>query len=173
MSLRKIAARSALVAAGVLASVALMAAPSWAETGIGANAKRCGTYHGALLAQDGSSFTSTAACAKYAAKGGQVVGVNAVAGPVVGGEFTETCSGFGLKPAEPFELNFSCGGLYGATHVVFFAGETAVGADGTVSQDSLVAPCESEGSKLSALEVLTFTAEGEHIQQDFAPPAGC
>jgi hypothetical protein len=50
MSLRRIAARAALAATGVLASAALMAAPSWAEPGFpnpkGGNSNQAMACHG-------------------------------------------------------------------------------------------------------------------------------
>ena len=59
MSIRRIGTRTVVAGLGVFASLALMAAPSWAaEGGNSANAKLCqpGGYPGALLAQDGSAF---------------------------------------------------------------------------------------------------------------------
>jgi hypothetical protein len=51
-----------------------------------------------LLAQDGSAFKNAGQCTSHGAQGGQIAGVNIVAGPVSGGIFTATYCGFGLKP---------------------------------------------------------------------------
>lgn len=75
MSIRRIGARAALVAVGVLVSVALMVSPSSAANGgNSANAARCEQEYGVLVAQDGSTFKNAGACTSYAAKGG-VLGV--------------------------------------------------------------------------------------------------
>jgi hypothetical protein len=68
MSLRRIAARSALAAAGVLASAALMAAPTWAETNNkGGNSNQAMACHGTaweslINPETGKVFTSHDLC---------------------------------------------------------------------------------------------------------------
>src|SRR5262249_9862232 len=86
MPIGRIGTRAVVVGLGVLTSLALMAAPSWAaKGGNDGNAKLCGPggYPGALLAQDGSVFKNAGKCSSYAAKGGQIVGVNAAAGAMI------------------------------------------------------------------------------------------
>jgi hypothetical protein len=160
--------RAVVVGLGVLA---LMAAPSWAaKGGNSANAALCapGGYAGALLAQDGSAFTNEGKCTSYAAKGGQLVGVNAVGEPPVGGSFNEVCSGFGL--AGP---NALCGAQYIGTNttIVKLVGGP-VEASGTWSF-SISFPCVEQGIKVTGLLVEGNTAEGALVERGFPPPSGC
>jgi hypothetical protein len=102
MSIGTIGVRVAVVGLSVLAPTALVAAPTWAaKGGDSANAKLCesGGYPGVLLAQDASTFKDAGKCTSYAAKDGQLVGIDAVAEPPAEGSFEETCTGFGLKPS--------------------------------------------------------------------------
>ena len=72
MSAGRIGTRAALVAVGVLASVLLMAAPSWAaKPGNSPNAKLCqkGKWE-TLVNGEGHLFKSEAECVAYGAKGG-------------------------------------------------------------------------------------------------------
>jgi hypothetical protein len=173
MSLGRIGSRAAVVGLGVLASLAVMAAPSWAaKGGNSANAKLCepGGYPGVLFNQHAETFKNEGKCTSYAAKGGRLVGVDAVAEPAVAGEFAETCSGFGLKPVSPFVNNFGCGAVYeGAIDRT----DVSVAADGTASA-SVTLPCtEQFGNKVSALVVFAETAEGTFFGREFPPPSGC
>jgi hypothetical protein len=68
MSVRRIGARAALVAAGVLASVALMAAPSWAiKEGNSSQSHLCAKGGWATAAPAGGPFASQDACVSYTA----------------------------------------------------------------------------------------------------------
>jgi hypothetical protein len=170
MSVGTIGTRAAVVGLGVLVSVALMAAPSWAakekETGLCAR----GAYPGTLFAQDGSAFKSTRACAKYVAKGGQLGGLDAVAGPPVSGSFKETCTGFGLAPSTTVTQAYRCGATYSNGD---FTGQYGpVGADGTWSV-STNPPCTLLGAKVVSLQVLVSDLEGSTVEREFPPPSGC
>jgi hypothetical protein len=167
MSIGRIAASTAVVGVGVLASWALTAGPSWAAKEPNENAKLCREYPGALFAQDGSAFTSIKACAKYVVKDGQLGGVDAVAEPPVGGSFEETCTGFGLQPSTIQYL--FCGATYsnGAS-----TGQTAPAVDGTWSV-STNPPCTLVGGKVVSLRVLVDDLEGSTVELEFPPPGGC
>jgi hypothetical protein len=169
MSLRRIGSRAVVVGLGVLASLALMAAPSLAaKGGNSANAKLCepGGYPGVLFNQLGEGFKNAGACTKYAAKGGKLAGVDAVAELAVGGSFNATCSGFGLAPPN---LETDCVAFYSSGASSTVPKQNA--ADGTVSI-SATFPCTHEGSKVDALVVIAVTAEAEVIRE-FPPPNGC
>jgi hypothetical protein len=148
-----------------------MAAPAWAAKGNSANAKLCepGGYPGALLAQDGSAFKTEGACTSYAAKGGQIAGVNATSGAVASGVFPASWSGFGLKPeTEVFAcLRYSSGTTLCVTHPEL----PKVAADGTFSASiGAEAPCEFAGSKVVNLFVQATTASGTFFERDFPVP---
>jgi hypothetical protein len=163
--------RATLVAIGVLASLALMAAPSWAaKGGNSANAKLCepGGYAGVLLNGHAETFKNEGQCTKAGAKG-ELVGVEVVAGPVVAAKFTETCSGFGLKPAS----RFSCAASYGANNGRVSA--FTVAADGTAS-GSIEQPCSfgrPTPEPVSALVVDATTAAGTLFGRTFPAPGDC
>jgi hypothetical protein len=169
MSLGRIGSRATVVGLGVLASLALMAAPSWAaKGGNSANAALCepGGFAGELFAQDGSSFKNAGKCTSYAAKGGQLVGLDVVAEPAVGGQINETCTGFGLEPGSLA----ACGAEYGPSK--FFANLPTVATDGTLSFSGPVG-CEAEGVKVTSVSVGAFTAEGGIAGFSRPPPSGC
>jgi hypothetical protein len=177
MSIGRIRARAALVGLGVLASLALLAAPSWAaKGGNGGNAKLCGPggYPGALLAQDGSAFKNAGKCTSYAAKGGQIAGVNAVPGPVIEGEsipfLLANYSGFGLKPGSSVFLGFS----YQLEGTIGFS-ETVAG-NGTFSLENVSVLCldpELGHALLSALVIEGETAAGAAFIREFSTPPFC
>jgi hypothetical protein len=170
MSTRRIGIRAAVVGLGVLASLALMAAPSWAaKGGNSANAALCepGGYPGALLNGHAEAFKNEGQCTKAGAHG-ELAGVNVVTGPVVVGKFTETCSGFGLKPAS----RFSCAASYGNNNRVT---AFTVAADGTAS-GSIEQPCSfgrPTPKPVPALVVDATTAEGTLFGRTFLAPSGC
>jgi hypothetical protein len=169
MSLGRIGSRAVVVGLGVLASLALMAAPSWAaKGGNGANAKLCepGGYPGVLFNQLGEGFKNAGACTKYGAKGGQIAGVDVVAEPAAEGSFKETCSGFGLTGSG----STGCNAFYASGSVVGVRKENA--ANGTVSISGTL-PCTEEGSKVALLQVEVFTAQGASVERIFPPPSGC
>jgi hypothetical protein len=155
-----------VVGVGILASTALTAGPSWAAK----KSRLCapGAYPGVLFAQDGSAFTSPRACKRYVAKGGQLVGVNAVAEPTVGGRFKEVCSGFGLKPGSLA----NCGARWEGGCCTFASGGGPVEPNGTWS-GNLSSTCTVESSKMILLFVDGSTAEGIGFERDFPPPSGC
>jgi hypothetical protein len=169
MSTRRIGTR-AVAGLGVFASLALMAAPSWAaKGGNSANAALCepGGYAGVLFNQQGEGFKNAGACTKYAAKGGEIAGVDAVAEPAVGGSFKATCSGFGLLRNGIATLCFAFYGSAGGEEV---KGTNA--ADGTVSV-SATFPCTFEGTKVTSLAVESATAQFAEVFRTFPPPSGC
>ncbi len=107
MSIRRIGVRSTAVGLGVLASMALMAAPSWAaKGGNSANAALCEREAGVLVAQDASTFKNAGACTSYAAKGGVLAKLavqkhlesNCFGDSSYGPCLRLEVSGFGLKP---------------------------------------------------------------------------
>jgi hypothetical protein len=111
MSLGRIGSRAVVVGLGVLTSLALMAAPSWAAKGGNrANAELCEKESAALVAQDGSHFKNAGACTSYAAKGGQLAQLEAQLLPEkkcfgVGVPcMNARASGFGLKPSTTVTL---------------------------------------------------------------------
>ena len=174
MSIGGIGSRAVLVGLGVLASLALMGAPSWAARGgNSANAALCrpGGYPGLLLAQDGSAFKNSGKCTSYGAHGGEIAGVNAVAGSVEAGFFEASYSGFGLKPET---LVFACATYSpaGVTECV----EPEVAEDGTFSaREEFTCVVFTVGSrnKVSNLFVQATTAAGVSFTRIFPPPAGC
>jgi hypothetical protein len=159
----------------VLASLALMAAPSWAaKGGNSANAKLCeaGGYPGVLLNGHGESFKNEGQCTKAGAKG-ELAGVNAVAGPAVGFGggtfrfFPASYSGFGLKPGTR-----ACpGAIYGRVRTCF---PEVVNSDGTFSFSATL-PCElePESGKVGSVVVDGTTAAGTLFARKFPPPSGC
>ncbi len=174
MSIRRIGVRSTAVGLGVLASMALMAAPSWAaKGGNSANAALCeaGGYAGVLLAQDGSAFKNEGKCTSYAAKGGQLVGLDVVAGAASGGFFPVTCSGFGV-PVPPGAFG-ECQALYtggsGESIIVSFP------IASTFSVSSAL-PCELSGSHLVSLGLSVVDKTGAKVLFNaggFPLPSGC
>jgi hypothetical protein len=171
MSIGRIAARTAVVGFGTLASLALTAGPSWAAKKSGGDAKLCREYPGALFARDGSAFQNTKACVKYADKGGQLGGVDAVAELPVGGYFGETCTGFGLQPSTTtVKFDYGCGATYSNGGV--YRRYTPVAVDGTWSVSGNT-PCTLAGGKLVSLVVLASDLEGSTVEREFPPPSGC
>jgi hypothetical protein len=175
MSVGSMGARAALVAAGVLVSVALMAAPSWAaKGGNSANAKLCetGGYPGVLLAQDGSSFKNEGQCTKYAAKGGQLAGVNGVPGPVEEPfgfrEWTATFSGFGLKPGST-----TFAGYRYEPSFVSNGGFAEVNSEGTFTAPISEACEQSFGTATGPMVIEATTAAGTVFIREFSRPSGC
>jgi hypothetical protein len=168
MSIGRIGTRAALVAVGVLASVVFMAAPSWAAKGNSANAKLCeaGGYPGVLFNQQGETFKNEGACTKYAAKGGQLIGLDAVAEPAVLGVSLVICSGFGLEPGSPL---FTCSikREAGASNP-----SATVGPDGTVSITVGVACTVEVGGKVTGIEPVA-AVPGAQLKALFPPPSGC
>jgi hypothetical protein len=157
----------------MLASLALMAAPSSAARGRQhANAaKLCrkGGFAGVLLAQDGSAFKNGGKCRRYAAQGGQLVGLDATTEPAGSGFINETCTGFGLKP-NPFFSSFdSCSAVYRSNTVVVQLGTVA--ADGTMFISGVIS-CRS-GDEVAYLVVQAQTAEGTLVRRTFPAPSGC
>lgn len=173
MCLRRIGSRAVVVGLGAVASLALMAAPSWAaQGGNSANAELChGGYPGVLLGQDGSAFKNAGKCTSYGAKGGQFAGVNAVVGPIEFGLFEVTYSGFGLKPGTEV---LGCGTYSPSGELVCIEpAPPVVAADGTFSEFEGL-PCKLlNGSKVSGLFVEATTASGVLFKREFPPPAGC
>jgi hypothetical protein len=171
MSLRRIGSRAVFVGIGMLASLALMAAPSGAAKGGNeANAKLCepGGYPGVLLAQDGSAFKNAGKCTGYAAKGQQIAGVNVVA-TASGGAFNADCSGFGLKPGS----QVTCGAKWeGAGETVLIPNQSLVEPNGTWS-GNLVNACTLGRAHLIFLFVEGPTAKGVGFLKTFPPPSGC
>jgi hypothetical protein len=164
-------ARGAVVGLGMLAPLALMAAPSSAaRRERQANAKLCSTggFAGVLLAQDGSTFKNGGKCSSYAAKGGQLVGLDASAEPTGSGFINETCTGFGLKPTAFFAFD-GCGAVYTSGTVVIQLGTVA--ADGTMSISD-VATCHSD-DEVAYLVLQAQTAEGALVRRTFPAPSGC
>jgi hypothetical protein len=109
--------RAVVVGLGVLASLALMAAPSSAaKGGNSANAKLCETESAALVAQDGSHFKNAGACTSYAAKGGVLAKLEVrLAHEAHCAGFSLPCislamTGFGLKPGSEAEASMSGNG---------------------------------------------------------------
>jgi hypothetical protein len=167
MSIARFGTRASVVGLSVLASLAFTAAPSWAGGGNSANAALCeeGGYPGALLAQDGSAFKNAGQCTSYGAQGGQIAGLNIVAGPVSVpiGEFIATYSGFGLKPNSPVFIGerFPSGVLVG------YVLPEVVGSNGEFSE-SRAANCG-----IVALVVGATTAAGSEVLREFPPSSGC
>jgi hypothetical protein len=171
MSIGRIGTRAVVVGLGVLASLALTAAPSWAANeGNSANAKLCqpGGYPGVLFNQQGQGFKNAGACTKYAAKGGLIAGADVVTEPAVGGTFNETCSGFGLAPSI---YETVCFAVYG--NGAFETSGEKNAANGTASV-SVTFPCTNEGSKVTGLGIVVFTTLGQDVELfPFPPPSGC
>jgi hypothetical protein len=174
----RIGVRAAVVGVGVFASLAIMAAPSWAANRADSEKALCkpGGYPGVLLEQDASAFTNRGKCNSYVAKDGQLVGLNTALEPPVGDSFNETCSGFGLKP----DSMARCGARYvGSQGIVEVFGGTPVREDGTWSIASDDTPCEQpprprgQGTKITSLVVQATTAEGTLFERQFPPPSGC
>jgi hypothetical protein len=155
----------------VVASLALMAAPSWAaKGGNSANAKLCepGGYPGLLFNQNGEAFKNAGACTKYAAKGGKLVGLDAVGTTPEGAEgaFTETCSGFGLHA-----------GFASFCQVDYEHGSIEKGSltepDGTWSL-SVPQGCEAAGlGRALNMKVFAETEHGSSVVGSFPLPSGC
>jgi hypothetical protein len=167
MSIGRIAVRTAVVGFGTLASLALSASPSWAALEPSANAKLCHEYPGALFARDGGAFRNGGKCTSYAARGGQLGGVDAVAEPPLGGSFEETCTGFGL---EPNSGELPCGARYSNGDSTGQFGPVAVDGTWSVSTNP---PCTLVGGKVVSLQVLVFDLEGSSVELEFPPPSGC
>lgn len=174
MSVGRMGARVAVLGVGVLMSLALTVAASWAAGNI-ANAKLCqaGGYPGALLAQDGSAFKNEGKCTSYAARGGTIAGVDAFAEPAVGGEFTASFSGFGLKPGRHKGLACLVYGGPSGEGLCIVEPEPEVASDGTFSAVEPGALCTSIGKKISSLRVEAETAAGAFFIREFPPPSGC
>ncbi len=173
MATGRIIARAAIVGIGVLASVALTASPSWAVHESSKNARLCrqGGYPGALFAQDGSAFVNRKACVRYVHKGGQLGGVDAVAGPPVEGSFTETCTGFGLQPSTAtLTLESRCGATYSNGDGTGQYGPQEANGTWAVSTNT---PCTLGGGQVVSLLVLASDLEGSLVEREFPPPSGC
>jgi hypothetical protein len=108
---------------------------------------------------------------KYADRGGQLGGVEAVAEPPVGGSFKETCTGFGLEPSTATEtLEMTCGATYANGGVMrAFAPVSTVGT----ASVSTNLPCSLSGEKVASLFILAFDPEGSRVEGVFPPPSGC
>jgi hypothetical protein len=165
------------VATGVIAALcplacldAFAASASAAKGGNSAAAALCeeGGYPGVLLAQDGSAFKNSGKCTSYAAHGGKIAGVNAVAGPVESSFFEANYSGFGLNPETEA---FACD-TYSRPGVTLCE-SAEVAANGTFSVEEELFPCTLSGSKVSNLFVQATTAAGVSFTRTFPPPAGC
>ena len=166
MSSRKMGARAALATAGVLVSVALMAAPSWAAPGgNSANDSLCHNYPGVLLAQDGSAFTNAGKCTAYGARGGQIAGVNAVAEPLSGG-LRVTWTGFGMEPG-----SVAFGGTRYQPSGVSVGNFDIVDSDGTFVVVR-ANPCVSSFGTVGSLAVQATTAAGTEFVRDVPLPPG-
>jgi hypothetical protein len=180
MSLGRIGSRAVVVGLGVLASLALIAAPSWAaKGGNSANSKLCepGGYPGVLLNGHGEAFKNEGQCTKAGAHG-ELVGVNIVAGPVVAHEFTETCSGFGLKPSATAFCFVHWEDEFGSSAAG--GGKSPVEANGTWTlAENEKHPCVGVFTifelhlPVVGLFVEATTAEGVRFKQTFPPPSGC
>jgi hypothetical protein len=159
---------AAPTAIGVLVSVALMAAPSWAAK---EQAELCHSYPGTLFTREGSAFKNTRACVEYARQGGQLVGIDAVAEPPVEGSFKETCTGFGLRPSTA-TLTFSleCGAEYNRDFSLVASGEVA--ADGTALV-STVMPCKFLSGNVGSLFAGGIASDFTGIRAEFRRPSGC
>ncbi len=171
MALARMGVRTVLIAVAVLVAAASMAAPSWAaKGGNSANAALCkpGNYAGVLLAQDGSAFKNAGKCTSYAAQGGQLVGVDAVAGEGGAVGFPISCSGFGVKAG----VFVDCGAKYrgGSGGGMTFGFSAA--ADGTFSRSNNF-PCDFGGSEPVSLVVEATTPAGVFFTREFPPPSGC
>ncbi len=171
MSIGRIGTRAVIVCLGVFASMALMAAPSWAaKGGNSANAALChGGYAGVLLAQDGSAFKNAGACTSYGAKGGQIAGVNVTAQPAVAGSLQEfRASGFGLAPGTEVQP----GATLTPPNYAYLGGVT-VDAGGEFNFGQAAFPCELFGETVTALFVKATTAAGTVFTREFPLPSGC
>jgi hypothetical protein len=170
MSIGRIGSRAIVVGLGVLAVVA---APSWAAKGENeANAALCepGGYPGVLLAQDGSAFKNAGKCTSYAAKGGQIAGVDAVSQPASEGEFKTTYSGFGLRPGSTVFLGarYQPSGISKGEVL-----EEGVGSNGTfVEKESNLCHEPSLGN-VGSVVVEAETAAGHVFIREFPIPSGC
>jgi hypothetical protein len=171
MSIGRIVARATVVGVGILASIALAASPSWAAHESSKNAKLCRHYPGALFAQDGSAFENRKACVRYADEGGQLGGVDAVAGPPVEGSFTETCTGFGLQPSTAtLTLESRCGATYSNGDGTGQYGPQEANGTWAVSTNT---PCTLGGGQIVSLLVLASDLEGSLVEREFPPPSEC
>jgi hypothetical protein len=176
MSIARIGTRAAVVGLGVLASLALTTAPSWAaKGGNSGNAALCkpGGYPGALLNGHGEAFKNAGQCTKAGAHG-ELVGVDAVAEPAVGGQFAATYSGFGIKPgSEVFR-----GARYQPSgESLGPPGAPEVGANGQFLESTQI-PCEATFlgqflGKVSSVDIEAETAAGTVFVREFPPPTGC
>jgi hypothetical protein len=160
----------------VLASLALMAAPSWAaKGGNSANAALCepGGYPGVLFNQQGEAFTNEGACTKYAAKGGQIAGVDVVAEPAAGGSFKETCSGFGLDPSKMT----ICGALYDGFSSDNIREHNAANGTASISRTlscAVTNHAREESVKVTELQVAVETAQDKLVVGHFpVTGSGC
>ena len=139
--------------------------------GNGTSAKLCepGGYPGALFNQQAEAFKNAGACTKYAAKGGQLAGVNSFPEPPSGSSFNATYSGFGLKPGTLASACVSYPGV-GSDCMPF----PEVEADGTFAAGPEGEfPCNIEGPKPAFLFVQAETAAGVLFTREFPPPSGC
>jgi hypothetical protein len=168
MPIGRIGSRSVVVGLGVLASLAFTAAPSWAAK---EQAEVCHSYPGTLFTREGSAFKNTRACVEYARKGGQLVGIDAVAEPPVEGSFKETCTGFGLRPSTA-ALGFSldCGAAYNRDFTLDTIGEVA--ADGTALV-STVMPCTFLRGNVGSLFAGGIASDFTEVRAEFPRPSGC
>jgi hypothetical protein len=168
MSIGSINARAAVVGLSVLASMALTAAPSWAAK---EQAELCHSYPGTLFTREGSALKNTRACVEYVGKGGQLVGIDAVAEPPVEGSFKETCTGFGLRPSTA-ALGFSleCGAEYNRDFSLVTIGEVA--ADGTALVSTIM-PCTFLSGNVISLIAGGIASDFTGVQAEFRRSSGC
>ena len=173
MSLRRIGSRVVVVGLGVFASVALMAAPSWAaKGGNSANAKLCKPESAALVAQDASHFKNAGACISYAAKGGQLAKLavhiqfeSKCLGVLPIACLLFTASGFGLERESEVVINEQDSG--GSSTEVVFA--TALGTVGAES-GRIGLTCPRSGVSATAEGTL---ASGAPITAHATEPSSC
>jgi hypothetical protein len=168
MSLGTIGSRSVVVGLGVLALLAFTAAPSWASK---EQAELCHSYPGTLFTREGSALKNTRACVEYVGKGGQLVGIDAVAEPPVEGSFKETCTGFGLRPSTA-ALGFSleCGAEYNRDFSLVTIGEVA--ADGTALVSTIM-PCTFLSGNVISLIAGGIASDFTGVQAEFRRSSGC
>jgi hypothetical protein len=172
MSIAKISTRAAVVGLGVLASLVLTAAPSWAANpGNSSKPTLClkGRYPGVLLSQQGAAFKGPVQCIIYVARGGQLAGVNAIASPAAEELWTSSFSGFGLKPGSEALVV----ARYQPSGVTLITAEEFVGGNGEFSGSVPDNICFSLFGEASGIVIEATTAAGTVFQREFPGPTGC
>jgi hypothetical protein len=172
MSVARIGTRAAVVGLGVIASLALTAAPSWAG-GNSAAAKACEAgYTGTLLNQTGLpvTFKNEGQCTKAGAHG-ELVGVNAVAGAAADGVFPVTFSAFGLQPNSTAVIvpRYEPSGLATAGTTLLIGGK---GEDPGSTLSPFFCEILTLGTAASIVVQVT-TAAGREPTLEFPGPTGC